>query len=112
MRKIPAILMLITSLINASEDNRLTMTDLKEALYTLIQESNENDIVKQKYKERLEKLEVSVPTITKNSNNISAIVMRINELGVPAASQMQETSSEIDKFVKANQYLLPKNEIK
>lgn len=91
----------------AGGDNQVSMTDIKEALYNLVIASDKSNKVIDLLDERITKLEPLSPVVEKNQRNISAIVARINELGIPSTvEQSNEVNSEISRFVEYNKHLI------
>lgn len=101
---------LLFSMANAGGDNKVTMTDLKEAVYNLVIASDKNGQKVQSIEERISKMEPTIPSVEKNTKNISMIVERLNELGIPSnVSQNGEINDEISRFVNANKHYLPQS---
>ena len=94
----------------AGGDNQVTMTDMKEALYNLVIYSDKQNLDLNAINMRVSAIEPVMPVIEKNKNNISQIIERINELGIPLeVAQNAEISNGISQFVESNKHLLSKN---
>jgi hypothetical protein len=110
MKKGILLIAVLFSIANAGGDNKVTMTDIKEAVYNLVITSDKNNKSMQSLEERISKVEPSISLVDKNTNNISMIVDRLNELGVPAnTSQNAAINEDISRFVNANKHYLPQS---
>lgn len=110
MKKSIVMIAVLFSIANAGGDNKVTMTDLKEAVYNLVISSDKNAQKVQSIEERISKVEPAIPSVDKNTKKISMIIERLNELGVPSnVSQNAEINDEISRFVNANKHHLPQS---
>lgn len=101
---------LMSSSLLASGDNKVTMTDIKEALYNLVISSDKNDQSIKKLNTQVAELSSVPPAVERNTKNISIMADRLNELGVqtnPLASS--SVTSEISQFVSQNRQFLPQD---
>jgi hypothetical protein len=107
IRKSIAVLLCSTSLF-AGGDNKVSMTDMKEALYNLVISADKSEVKMTSMDERISRLEPIAPSVERNSKSLSSIINRLNELGVPTSyEQNQDISDEISRFVKQNPQYLP-----
>lgn len=106
-------LLFVSTAIFAGGDNTVGVADLKEATYKLVvdyEKANENLT---SLNERLGKIEPLVPSISKNTQSITDMVKRLNELGVPATTTKNKAvNDEISNYVNNNRYLLPQEGVK
>lgn len=92
----------------AGGDNRVSMTDIKEALYNLVISSGKTDREIESAKERISKLEPLGQVVDRNNKNLSMLIERLNTLGVQIDPKSnQDISIEISRFVEQNTQLLP-----
>lgn len=100
--------LIISSFCYAGGDNKVTMTDMKEALGILIDASAKTQAAQESLKIRVDAIEPSIPIITTTKDRVQALTARLNELGVSTSvSQSHAISDEISAFVQANKTILP-----
>lgn len=103
-----AILTIYTSALFAGGDNRVTMTDMKEALYGVVLSTDKLQKEGLMTQDRVGKIETIVPDVERNTDVIRTMVTRLNELGIVTdVSKNNEVSGEIERFVDRNKHLLP-----
>lgn len=109
LKKIVLFSTLTVSTLFAGGDNRVSMTDIKEALYNLVIESGKTEKSLREQDDRISNIEPKMPIIDRNSKHIAIILDRLNTLGVPMQGGNEYISSEIARFVDENKYLLPQS---
>jgi len=102
------IVMMCSTSLFAGGDNKVSMTDMKEALYNLVITADKTDKSIAVLDDRISKIEPVIPSVERNSKNVASLINRLNELGVPTSTdQSQDISDEISRFVKQNRQFLP-----
>lgn len=110
---IGSMFLFMSTAIFAGGDNIVGVADLKEATYKLVIDYEKANESLNSVNERLGKVEPLVPSISKNTQNITDIVKRLNELGVPATTTKNKAvNDEISNYVNSNRYLLPQEGVK
>ncbi|MDD3465659.1 MAG: hypothetical protein PHE67_00800 [Campylobacterales bacterium] len=98
----------LTQIAFAGGDNRVTMTDMKDALGTLIDKSEAYDRDIKLLNKRVSSVEPAVLLADKNALEIRNMKSRLNELGVntdPYSNSLMW--NEIRKFINSNKTQLP-----
>lgn len=93
----------------AGGDNRVSMTDMKEALFSLILESRKSNEALEALSVRLANVEPSVKDTESNTRAVAAMIARLNQLGVPSTTrESDELDKVISSYVEENMADLPK----